>query len=81
VDKLDEETNEAHDSEADRRRNGDLLEFFSVGLCAPLDQSHGVLGKLFEGLDELHDLVHVCGVVCASLREVFGQQSRSLRSF
>ena len=28
VDKLDEETNEAHDGEADRRRDGNLLEFW-----------------------------------------------------
>ena len=29
VDKLDEETNEAHDGKSNRRRNGNLLEFWN----------------------------------------------------
>ena len=39
MDELDEEANEAHDAETDRGGERDLLEFFSVGLGALLDES------------------------------------------
>ena len=42
----------------DHTKNLKGILTFSVWLCTPLDQSDGVLGKLFEGLNELHNLVH-----------------------
>jgi len=58
VDELDEESNEAHYREADGGGNSNLLELFSVWLCAPFDQSDGVLAKLLEGLDCCYNLIH-----------------------
>ncbi len=37
-----------------------IIFTFSVRLCAPLDQSDGVLAELLHGLDIVCDLVHLC---------------------
>lgn len=58
VDELHEEADEAHYAEANGRRNGDLLEFTSIGLGATLHQTDRVLGEEAAGLAELDDLIH-----------------------
>merc|ERR1712142_336472 len=73
VDEFDKEADESHDGEPNGGRNRNLLELFSVWLCAPLDQSDGVLGELLEGVDELHDLIHLDVVL-----ELFGLQASEI---
>eukprot|EP00416_Gambierdiscus_australes_P036266 CAMPEP_0171094022 /NCGR_PEP_ID=MMETSP0766_2-20121228/39613_1 /TAXON_ID=439317 /ORGANISM="Gambierdiscus australes, Strain CAWD 149" /LENGTH=107 /DNA_ID=CAMNT_0011552557 /DNA_START=90 /DNA_END=414 /DNA_ORIENTATION=- len=49
-DELHSITNEAHDGKADGTSHCDLLEFFGIGLCAPLDQAARVVRKLVRAL-------------------------------
>lgn len=58
VDQFDKEADEAHDGESNSGSNSNLLEFFLVGLGAPLDQPDGILGELLHRFDGLNDLIH-----------------------
>lgn len=55
---LDEETNEAHDAEANGSGNCDLLELLAVGLRAALDKADGVLGEEASRFSEFNNFVH-----------------------
>ena len=59
VNQFDKKSDEAHDSKTDACGDSNLLELFSVWLCAPLDQPDGVLAELPHGLDVLGDLIHI----------------------
>lgn len=62
VDQFHKEADEPHDSESNRCGHGDLLEFFSIRFGASFNQPNRVLYKLPTWLDELHYLIHVCGM-------------------
>lgn len=64
VDEFDKESNEAHDGKSNCCCHGNLLEFFSIWLCASFDESDGVLDELPAGLHELHDLIHPEVMLC-----------------
>lgn len=72
VNQLDEKPNETHHKKAntDSSRNGG--EFLAVWLRALLDQMHGVLRKLPEGLDE-----HLLESFLFSHCELYKRQRRS----
>lgn len=58
MDEFDEETDEAHDAEANRCGNSDFLEFTTVWLCATFHQSDGILCKYTAWFAEFNNLIH-----------------------
>ena len=58
VDKLDEETNEAHESESNGGRYRYLLELLSVWFSALFDEADRVLGDLLQGFELVNNLIH-----------------------
>lgn len=66
---LDEETNEAHDTEADGSGNSDLLELLAVRLGAALDKADGVLGEEASRFSEFNNFVHSDGGLASAGEE------------
>lgn len=55
---LDEETDEAHDAEANSGGNSDFLELLAIGLGAALDQADWILGEKASRFSEFNNFVH-----------------------
>lgn len=58
VDEFDKETDETHDGKSNSCCHGDLLELFSIWLCASFYESDRVFNELSARFNELHYLIH-----------------------
>lgn len=58
MNQLDEESDETHDGESDRRCDSNLLVLFPIGLSTSLHQSNRVFSELAAGLNECLELIH-----------------------
>lgn len=58
MDELHEESDEAHDGEADRGGYGDLLEFLPIWFCAPFHETDGIFHEIAGRAKMSFELIH-----------------------
>lgn len=58
MDELNEETDEAHNTETNSGGNSNLLEFFTIGFGATFYQTDGVLGESATRFTEFNNFIH-----------------------
>lgn len=65
---LDDESNCAHDAEANANSLAQLKKLLLVGLLAAVDELHAVLEELAGNIENLFDLIGHCDDCCGSKR-------------